>query len=398
MALAFAGPFASATSVLLGVASVMSIQVAAMLPLRQTKRRPAELACGAGFVEVRSAGTRNQRIVAKDIVGATTARDGDKVLLTLAHLKRDQPITFEVESEAQAEELRRALGIGHSGFGMVGWKSHATGNARSALIGRLLSTLLGLFVVAVALGGSPEAALGVGLVASNIIFVGLVLSLVGFFSKASEPSIVMTADGLRLFTPRGWFNLPYASVSDVEDRKRALVFKVPAPFFEVGVETSGPLFGGMSPEDRRGLMAQVRSAAYRARGYGPQKDDVTGRIDQLRRSGESPRDWLARLDMAGRMLGAGPGYRGHSLDTEDLWAVLEDPDADGELRAAAARVLRHAPLPNARQRIDAALATVRDEATVKRLRIAIDDDLEGATQELAVLDAETRGRHQAHFG
>ena len=58
----------------------------------------------------------------------------------------------------------------------------------------------------------------------------------------------------------------------------------------------------------------------------------------------------ARLDMAGRMLEASTaGYRGHTLDTRrTLWAVLEDPDAEGDLRAAAARVLRHSQKPETR--------------------------------------------------
>ena len=48
--------------------------------------------------------------------------------------------------------------------------------------------------------------------------------------------------------------------------------------------------------------------------------------------------WLTRLDMQGQMLSAGPGYRGNMLDAEDLWAILEDPEAEAELRTAAARI------------------------------------------------------------
>src|SRR5262249_54758348 len=108
-------------------------------------------------------------------------------------------------------------------------------------------------------------------------------------------------------------------------------------------------------------------------------------VDVLRRKGETAREWLVRLDMAGQMLASGTGYRGNTLDTEDLWAILEDPEAEAELRAAAARVLRHAP--DTRVRIDAAVAAVREESTNRRLRIAIRDDLEAASQELAYLDA-----------
>src|SRR5262249_30268326 len=100
---------------------------------------------------------------------------------------------------------------------------------------------------------------------------------------------------------------------------------------------------------------------------------------------------LMRLDMAGQMLSNAAnavGYRGsNTLDAEDLWAILEDPEAEADLRAAAARVLRHSPKPETRVRIDAAVGRIRDGATNRRLRIAIQDDVESASQELAFLDA-----------
>jgi hypothetical protein len=51
-------------------------------------------------------------------------------------------------------------------------------------------------------------------------------------------------------------------------------------------------------------------------------------------------------------------------------------------------VLRHLPRPETRTRIDAAVAAVRDEAVTKKLRIAIRDDVDGASHELATLDAQ----------
>jgi hypothetical protein len=96
------------------------------------------------------------------------------------------------------------------------------------------------------------------------------------------------------------------------------------------------------------------------------------------------------------MLSSGHGYRGNTLDAEDLWTILEDPEAEPVLRAAAARVLRHSPAPDARVRIDAAVAAVRDESTNRRLRIAIQDDLDGASQELAFLDASEPRQQAMH--
>jgi hypothetical protein len=93
--------------------------------------------------------------------------------------------------------------------------------------------------------------------------------------------------------------------------------------------------------------------------------------------------------MAGQLLASGPGYRGNTLDTEDLWAILEDPEAEAELRAAAARVLRHSRQPETRTRIDAAVAAVRDDDAQRRIRIAIAEDLDEASHELGALDAQS---------
>jgi hypothetical protein len=379
------GPLSSAAGGLLGVASVGVFHLLGFFGVRQRKLRNAELECGPGFVDVKRSGSRNQRIRAKDISGATTARTAEGITLTLQHRKRDQPITLELESEAEAEKVRHALGIGHGGFGTIGWRTHAESMARAAFVGRLIVLASVLITLAFAAGVSTDAAFIAGVVLAQFAAVGAALNLAGLLAKASEATVVMEAEGLRLRTPRGWFALPYPAVLKVEDHERGFVFTVPPPYHQVAVERAGRFIGGMGAHERTALVSQVTAAALRARGLGPQKNDVTGRVDVLRRNGENARDWLVRLDMAGQMLSSGPGYRGNTLDTEDLWAILEDPEAEPDLRAAAARVLRHAP--DTKVRIDAAVAAVRDEAAGKRLRVAIRDDLDAASEELTQLDA-----------
>jgi hypothetical protein len=383
-------PLPGALGTIIGLAGATGLNVAGLLPWRQRKKRPVELVCGPGYVDVTQAGSRNQRIEARSIIGASTARSADGVALTLSHDKRDQPMTLELETEAEVERIRHALGIGHGGFGTVGWRTVPAGPMKAAVVGRAIALLLGAIILAVAVGGSADSTLVAGIFLGQFAALGMLLGIIGWFAKAPLPSVLMTADGLRLMTPRGWFTVPYANVLDVEDHGRALVFRVPAPYHSVSVETTAVWAGaGLPAEDRDALLAQIRAAALRARGFGPHKQDVTGRIDVLRRNGESPRDWLVRLDMAGQMLATSPGYRGNTLDTEDLWAILEDPDADAELRAAAVRVLRHSTAPETRTRIDTALAAVRDDTTTRRLRIAIRDDIDEASVELAALDAQT---------
>lgn len=380
------GPIHDVAAAVMGVGSVALFNMIGLFALRQRRARRVDLELGPGYIDIKKGGSRNQRIYAKDLTGATTARTETGLLLTLQHRGRDQPITVEVESETDAEKMRHALGIGHGGFGTIAWRTHTDNTLRAAWVGRLLAAAIALLTIGITLGVSSEAGLVIGFLLGQFGLVGAVLGLVGLRSKGPDPSIVMAAEGLRLKTPRGWFALPYDAIAEVADHERGLVFSVPPPYFSVAVERVGPTLGGPSERDRQVIVSQILAASQRARGLGPQKQDATGRVDVLRRNGESPRDWLVRLDMAGQMLSAGSGYRGHSLDAEDLWAVLEDPEAEPELRAAAARVLRHSPATDARVRIDAAVAAVRDEVTNRRLRIAVQDDLDGACQELALLD------------
>ena len=389
LALLFAmfGPLSGTPAAVTALVGLALFNAIGLFDLRQRAPRTAELECGPGYVDVKKAGSRNQRIKAKDITGGTTARTSTGLLLTLQHRKRDQPITLEVANDAEAHKIRHALGIGHGGFGVVAWRTHGNGTTRAAIGGRIVALVSALALIFSALSESRDIGFAIGTFAVLFGFVGGVIGLGSLFAQPTEPSVVMGADGLRLKTPRGWFALPYEGVQRVEAHPNALFLAVPEPYRSVFVEWVGTLLGGPSQADRRVIVSQVNAAAQRARGFGPQKQDVTGRVDVLRRHGESPRDWLVRLDMAGQMLSAGPGYRGNTLDVEDLWAILEDPEAEPELRAAAARVLRHSPAPDARVRIDAAVAAVRDEATNRRLRIAVKDDLDGASQELAYLDA-----------
>ena len=370
--------------------------LACALPLRQRRASLVELATGPGYVEVKKAGTRNQRIDARSIVGATTARTARAILFTLAHAKRAQPLTIQVDSDADADRVRAALGIGHGGFGTVGWRTMTAPADRRATGGYAIAFAC---FTAVSLMVALQASAPLIGFAPLLLCCGVLAWLVGVVSsaeRAGAPSIVMTEVGLRVTTKQGWttgeFAIPYTHVLGIDTLPHAFEIRVPPPVGSVSVERAGALSpDSVSAEDAHALVEQIMAAAARARGLGMSKADVMERIEPLRRNDEAPREWFARLDMQGRLLEtSGGAYRGNSLSPEDLWAVLEDPEADPELRAAAARVLRHSPKPDARVRIDAALAAVRDESTTRRLRIALRDDVDEMQQELLGLEAQDR--------
>lgn len=388
------GPIDGTPAVLLGVFSAIVFQLLGVFPRRQDAPRPAELECGPGYVDVKLAGTRNQRILVKDITGATTARVADGVLLTLQSRDRDQPITIHVSSDAEAEKIRQSLGIGHGGFGALSWRTAGDSQMRQGFYGRIVAAASIALITATAYLVGGEFVILASMLGGIAGFVGALLGIMGLGTKHRPPTVVMTAEGLRLLTKSGWFALPYNAILDVWREPEAIGFRVPHPYNFVSVAMTPQGLGGICKHEGDILLAQVTAASQRARGLGPQKNDVTGRLDMLRRNGQTTRDWLMRLDTHAQLLDAGPGYRGNTLDTEDLWAILEDPEAEPELRTAAARILRHT---NARSRIDAILATVREEGVNRRLRVAVDADPETAAREIAFLEANdaVANRHRA---
>lgn len=378
------GPLEGASSWMTAFLSLGAINFLAAMSFRQRKARVAELEVQPGYVRIKKAGTRNQVIRARDVVGATTTRTREGLILTLQHALRDQPITIHVADDAQADSIRHALGIGHSGYGTIAWRSIPSGSMKGLVGSGLIAAIAFLACVLFAAADSTGGAALSGIAA----FSAMLVAFFCWLGRETTPSIVMTAEGVGLHTGHGWFRVPYEWIEQVTDQGRALRFTVPPPYHAVGVLCGGPALGGLSAEDRQVIIKQIEAAGQRARGLGPQKNDASARLELLRRNGQTPRDWLMRLDMQAQVLSSASGYRGNTLDAEDLWVILEDPEADPELRTAAARILKHSTHAEARPRIDAALAAVRDDGTNKRLRIAVQDDIEAASRELATLEAE----------
>lgn len=363
---------------LTGSAAAAAIAIAGLIghgsrfALRQRRPRDVELECGAGWVVVKNAGSRTQRIRSTRITGCSTARTSRGILLTLDYAKRDQPIEIEVATDDEADAIRRALGIGHAGFGVLGWNTTAMPHRGTNASG------LGLAGVAALLAlSSPGLAFFLG-------FVSMFMSVVTLTPAFSLRSIQMRHDGLQVPSPwGGWLVVPYGEIEGVERHQGLLRLRTLRGVFDVHIGWV------ISAHGREALVHQIESAAARARGEGRMKLPLSERVAILRRGQESAQAWVARLDTSGELLsGAGGGYRDASLDAEDLWAVLEDPDVTVDLRAAAARVLSRIPRPEVRTRIDAAVAAMHDEKTIRRVRIAVEDDANKAGAELTYLDDE----------
>ncbi len=368
--------------------------VAGLLPTSEARRREVTLEPGPGYVDVRDAGSRSQRITAKAVEGASTARTPESVLLTLSLARRSTPLLLEVRTEAEAESLRAALGVGHDGAGAIEWRPAWSAGALSSFVGRLM--LAGIGVTALVAAGDPTFLLVNAVGFLQLLAAGVALTLRGFFPRlvgVGDRPVTMSAEGIRVWRDRSWLVLPYGAVRDVVIEPHRIVF---ATHERIAIPRRARAWDGdgLGDDAAEALKVQVLAAAARARGHGRRKEEISSRLDVLRRDArrEHPRDWLARLDALAAVLAAGGGYRAQTVDPADLWAVVEDPDADGELRAGAARVLRASGLPEARVRIDAAVAATRDELTTERMRIAVEGDVDDAGAELLELEARQVSR------
>jgi hypothetical protein len=143
--------------------------------------------------------------------------------------------------------------------------------------------------------------------------------------------------------------------------------------------------GTMSADERRLLLAQIRAGIARAHGRGPSKAEPHTRVDMLARNGDEARKWLARIDAIATDLGNAT-YRGRGIDPHDLWLTLEDPEAPTDLRAAAARVLVRIA-PDEKVRIHSLIAAMRTSDDERRLRVAMEPDLEEAATALERLES-----------
>jgi hypothetical protein len=134
------------------------------------------------------------------------------------------------------------------------------------------------------------------------------------------------------------------------------------------------------------LLAQVDDARRRARGESAQHPSLGAAAALARQENEPARSWLERVEATARQLT--DAYRGAPVSTADLWAALQNHDADPSVRAASARVLVRVAPAEAPARVASVLAAVRDDVAREKMRIAAEPDLEQACDELERLEAD----------
>jgi hypothetical protein len=252
---------------------------------------------------------------------------------------------IDVLEHEDGEELVAALGLDpgkqRMSFGVTGGVSRFTGVAD-----KRLAMIAVLFTLAIATWAAGFAAIGV--------VAGVLAVLVALLPGA----IQIAADGLHATWQGSERFIPFSEVRD---------FRGGAVELTNGERIYLPL--AIGDGGTAALHERVREALeiHHAR-------DARPLAAMVARGGRDASAWLDHL----RGMRDGR-YRERAYETEDLWAVVEDPAAPEDARAAAAALLRASLDAAGRDRIRVASAA----AASPRLRVALETTADAATDEEA---------------
>jgi hypothetical protein len=370
-----------------GLALVM---LSPLLTGRRAKRK-ATLELKPGAVVVRDASFLNQTLKTRAITGASAAaREGGGITLALARGKSKNPVLLELADETELKTVRDALGIRHQGFGELRWQTSPRAvDAHDAGVRCVTGLALLLSSAAYFLPTNPALSalvllLSILVVPLTILVVLLNLAKLGITSD----TLSLTPNGVSIQRGNRTVGVPYSEVQRVIVDEKAFALARPLPAIAEVVPSKPVAFlpRGLSADERTHLLSQIYSAMSRAHGQGTQHIDPTERVETLRRANESTRQWLTRIDVAAGTIVPGAGYRSGVIEEHELWAIAEDHDVATDARAAALRMLTRIAPTNVRVKTDAILASVHDDADRKRMREALEPDLEEAAREIDLLD------------
>jgi hypothetical protein len=226
-----------------------------------------------------------------------------------------------------------------------------------------------------------NAALVLTLASAAVPLSGLVL-LAMAIPWSPRPRVTLTQHAVSLLDVSGLHTVAYRDVVALDVEPTRVTLRTPAGCLAVPTED-------LLEEERDHVRAQIECAAERAHGKGYLPPELPAPLTFLMARGESTRAWLERVDAAAASLGEGGAYRQVEVGVEDLWIVLESPDAPPSLRVAAARILARVAPRDASVRIGHVLATERDQGTRARIRVALEENVDVAARELDGLESGT---------
>jgi hypothetical protein len=365
---------ARAAMMLLGLAWL----VVGRLVVPRLRPRGATIALEPGSIRLKGAGAASQRIAAADVRAASTCQlpGGACSLALVRHEEGDPPLWLELETREDLDRVRRALGIGHAGFGALRCPPERGGFHNLPTAADAVAALGWVGLVAAAWLGATEVALALALPVVPLTLIAMVLATTG---RAGPHRVVLAPQGVHVVVDGRSELLAWDTIVDAKVEGTGLSIQAQ------GGRRVVPMRRAQAVE-REHLAAQIRSGGARARGEGPLPPELPASLSVLSPRDEGRRAWLERLDATAASMAQGDGYRQTGVDERDLWTAMESPDAPPSLRAAAARILARVAPAEAGDRISRVLAMEHDRDTKQHIRVALEEDVDVAARELDRLD------------
>jgi hypothetical protein len=357
---------------LLGVAWL----VAGRVVVPRLRPRSCVVEVEPGAIRVRRAGLARQRLHARDVKAASTAQlEGGYALGLVRHAVGDCPLWLEMQTREDLDRVRKALGIGHLGFGTLMWPPQR-GLAHTTATGADVAASLGWLGIVGATLLHAEAL--TGLLAIFVLPLTIIALVLAIVRPAPRGVLCLGPPGVRAEAGRAGGFAPWSAVTGARVEGAG-----------VAVETTrGQTFvpiDGAIPREREHLAAQIASGAQRAVGQGTVAPDVPPSVAVLAPRDEPTRAWLERIDATAATLASKSGYRDVDVAEADLWDTLESPDAPIPLRAAAARILARVDAQGSRARIARAVEMEHDASAKDHLYVALEDSADVAAEALEAL-------------
>ena len=337
--------------------------------------------------------TERRSIFVREVNGASIAKTDRAHVIAIARGWRRAPLVLEMGSEADATRIRDALGISKRGFGTLTWNRAPRPLHTIAALLRVVDILLCLAVVLGVFLSDPFAATLDVQSAVTKIAIGLATFVLLTPPLTLRRTLTLAPDGVRVFESLP-LTYPYRDIVDVRLAKNAIVLEIvrqnmgdsrsPPETVAIEIAPSRPLLEGISPTEAEAIVTQIRARAESAHAPAePQTEATEVRALVARRPNEAMNAWVRRLDDMADSWRTSPPRHGEAIAfREALWAVVEDHDADQDLRELAARMLSRLDPDAAPDRIRVVATALRDPERANRLRIALEADAEPLVKSL----------------
>ena len=290
----------------------------------------------------------------------------------MRHGAGDPPLWLELDDPPDHPHLRRALGIGHAGFGEMSWPPrrgffHGKASALDAVAGVVWAATF-----AAVCAGRTEIAITIAVLLVPLTMVAVAHAA----ARAARHPLSLASRGLEAVASGKQLHVGWAAVIGAEAEGAGLVVHTLHELHRL-------LLPDASPDERGHWAAQIRSAASRGRGEGPPPPDVPPSAVLLAPRDEDGRAWIERIDAtAASLVEERGGYRAAGVRPEELWETLESPAAPPPLRAAAARILARVAPDDAGERIGQVLSREHDARARDAIVAALEEDVDAAARAL----------------